>query len=163
MSKDPRSKICLQEDNEQDLCKEIDAIADDIKQRIISDKQFLQSAAKIAKTYSALSKKSSNAHLMSVLYKFGWCFGGMIVSRQGGILRRGRRIPLQAMSAGRRRKTATRGMAVTTAGRAPSAARVKLSSQDKYFLPVRQRNSFTKKSHSLSTNISKGQQNAGKW
>ena len=159
----PPAKFVYRRITKKTYAKKIDAIADDIKQRIISDEQFMQSAAKFAKTYCTLSKKPSNAHLMSALYKFGWCFGGTITSQQGGILRRGRRIPIQAKSAGRRRKTATRGKAAAIAGRVPNASRVKLSSQDKYFLPVRQRNSSTKKLHSLSRNISKGQQNAGKW
>ena len=134
-----------------------------IKQRIMSDKQFVQSAAKFAKTYKVLAKKSSSSHLMSAFYKFGWCFGGTITSQQGGIIRRGRRIPIQAKSAGRRRKTATRGKAAVTAGWAPNTLQVKLSLQEKYSLPIRQRNRSTKKLHSLAQNIAKGQQNAGKW
>ena len=160
---DPSSKIVLQEEDNQELCEEIDAITDDINKHIMSDKQFVGSAAKFPKTYKVLAKKSSSAHLMSAFYKFGWCFGGTITSQQGGILRRGRRIPIQAKSAGRRRKTATRGKAAATAGRAPNTSQVKLSLQKKYFLPIRQRNRSTKKPHSLAQNVAKGQQNAGKW
>ena len=57
---------------------------------------------------------------MSAFYNFGSCFEGIITSQQSGILRRGRRIPIQAKSAGRRRKRATRGKAAVTAGRAPN-------------------------------------------
>ena len=49
-------KILPQEDKQEDLCKEIDAVANDIKQRIISDKQYLLNAAKFTKTYRALTK-----------------------------------------------------------------------------------------------------------
>ena len=39
---EPISKIVRQEENNQELCNEIDAFEDDIKQCIMSDKQFLQ-------------------------------------------------------------------------------------------------------------------------
>ena len=84
------NKIFSQEDNQEDLCKEMDAIADNINQCIISDKQFLLSAAKFTKTYCALTKKSSNAYLVSAFYNFGWGFGGTTSSQS-----------IQAESAGR--------------------------------------------------------------
>ena len=83
-------KILSQEDNQEDSCKEMDAIANNIKQHILSDKQFLLNAAKFTKTYCALTKKSSNAYLMSAFYNFGWGFGGTTSSQS-----------IQEVSAGR--------------------------------------------------------------
>ena len=153
------------EDNREELCEKVDAIASDIKQRLMADDQFKLSAEKFTKTYQVLSNKPSNAHLISAFHKFGWCFGGTVTTRQGGVLRRGRRIPIQAKSAGRRRKTISRGKAVAIQGRAPAGALCKQrsASQDKYFLPIKQHNSSIKRPHSLKENIAKGQQNAGKW
>ena len=102
-----------------------DATAGDIKQCNMSDKQFLLSAAKFVKTYHVLSKKSSNAHLMSAFYKLGWCFGGTITAQKGRISCKGRRIPIQATSAGRRRKAMTIRKAAVTAGRASSVSLLK--------------------------------------
>ena len=122
-------KILSQEDNQEDLCKEMDAIANNIKQCIISHEQYLLSVAKFTKTYRSLTKKSSNVYLMSALYKFGWGYGGTTSSQ-----------PIQAKSAGRQRKTASRGKAVVTSSRTPSSPQVKLSLKEKYFLPLRQKN-----------------------
>ena len=55
------------------------------------------------------SGRFHNARLASALHRFGWVFGGTIKSTQGGHLRRGRRIPVNALSAGRRRKSVSKG------------------------------------------------------
>ena len=146
------------------LSNQLDSICDDIKLRIDTDELFRCSIQKFATTYERLSTSSSNAYLTSAFHRFGWCFGGTITRMQGGVLRRGRRIPIQAKSAGRRRKAIKRGKAVAPQGRAPkTAGKKQLPKDSRYFLPTRAQNNSVKRPHSLSYNISKGQQNAGKW
>lgn len=55
--------------------------------------------------------KFSNAALGSALHKFGLVFGGNIRSTHGGHFRHGRRIPVSAKAAGRRRVQTSRGKA----------------------------------------------------
>ena len=105
----------------------------------MSDKQFLQSAAKFTKTYNVLSKKSSNAHLMSAFYNFGWCFGGMITSQQGGILRRGKKPEgylsrLNLQEEGRQQPEEKDAVIV---GCAPKCVTGEVIYKKKYTLPVR--------------------------
>ncbi len=147
------------------LSNQLDSICDDIKLRIDTDELFRCSIQKFATNYERLSTtSSSNAYLTSAFHRFGWCFGGTVTRMQGGILRRGRRIPIQAKSAGRRRKAIKRGKAVAPQGRAPkAAAKEQLPRDSRYFLPIRARNNSVKRLHSLQFNISKGQQNGGKW
>ena len=141
---------------ENNLCAKIDTIAESIKKRLQADDTFKQSISKFASTFETLSAKPTNAYLTSAFHRFGWCFGGTIRRQQGGIIRRGRRIPVQATSAGRRRKTG-RGKGKVSAGRTPLLAR------DTNFLPVKRVNNSVKRPHSLNTNCQKGQQNGGKW
>ena len=84
------------------LYKQIDSIAKDIKKRL-GEESFTTSVKKFVATYHKLSSKPSNAALISSLHRFGWCYGGAVTSLQSGIVRRGRRIPIQARSAGRGR------------------------------------------------------------
>ena len=62
-------------------------------------------------------RNSANNRIASAFNRFGWVFGGNITSIQGGILRREKRIAVQASAAGRRRKTLSRGKAKVTPGR----------------------------------------------
>ena len=62
---------------------------------------FQQSTEKFTTTYNKLSTKSTNSHLITAFHKFGWCFGGSVTRKNYGVLRQGRRIPIQAKSAGR--------------------------------------------------------------
>jgi hypothetical protein len=155
-----------QEKHLEKLYQEIDLLADDMKKRLQSDTSFQQAAEKFTKTYRKLSQKSVNAHLITALHKFGWCVGGSISCKNCGIMRRGRKIPIQAKSAGRRRKSLRRGKAATALGRAPSSitdSKNIVNSGNKYFLPIRQRNRSIRREHSLKDSTSKGHQNAGKW
>ncbi len=149
---------------EEELCNAVDAVAEDIKKRLKADMLFQHSIKKFTTTYEKLSNNATNAYLTSASHKFGWCFGGTITRMQGGVLRRGRRIPIQAKSAGRRRKTLSRGKAPAAPGRVPAgAARKEMARDDRYFIPGRQKNNSVKRLHSLQDNIRMGQQNAGKW
>ena len=121
---------------------------------------------KFVATYHKLSTRSSNASLISSFHRFGWCFGGTVTSLKCRILRRDRRIPIQARSAGRRKSSRKRRKGAILAGRPPKAAYKDTESNKenlKYFLPGKTHNNSSKRPHSLKYNISKGQQNAGKW
>lgn len=61
--------------------------------------------------------KFANATVASALHKFGWVFGGTVRSTQGGHLRRGRRIPVSAIAAGRRHDNTPKGKARAQSGR----------------------------------------------
>jgi len=145
------------------LSAEVDSIADDIKKNL-QNEQFANSVKKFVSTYRKLSSKPSNASLISSLHRFGWCFGGTVTTMKNGILRHGRRIPIQAKSAGRR-KGGKRGKAAISSGRRPKTAFKSVSKTEmyKYSLPGRAHNNSTKRPHSLQQNISRSQQNAGKW
>ena len=148
------------------LYSQIDTIAEDMKKNL-KDESFASGVNKFISTYHKLSRRVSNASLISSLHRFGWCFGGTMTSMKGGILRRGRRIPIQAKSAGRRKGSAKRGKGAMIAGRPPKATNkhVKNGKENslKYFLPGKAHNNSSKRPHSLKYNISKGQQNSGKW
>ena len=139
-----------QHTQQSELCRRIHVITDDMKKRLMADTIFQQSAEKFVTTYEKLSSKPTSAHITSALHKFGWCYGGTITSQQGGVLRRGRRIPIQVKSAGRR-STISRGKAQTPPGRAPSSTYKKaVTISDKYILPIRKVNStYSKRPHSL--------------
>ena len=109
--------------------------------------------------------KFSNNRIASALNHFGWVFGGNITNVQGGILRRGRRIAVQATAAGRR-KTLSRGKAKVTAGRpVKNEAGTRRTQGDENIschIPPRNLKS-PKRLHSLTANVALSQQNAGKW
>jgi len=95
--------------------------------------------------------------------KFGWAFGGMSSSFQGGMLRQGRKIAVQATATGRWHKTSSRGKSKAPSGR-PLKSELQIKQtisvdQQCYFMPPKP----PKWLHSLTTNVSLCQQNAGKW
>ena len=98
----------------------MDSIADEIKKNL-KDKLFANSVKKFVSTHHKLSRKPSNASLISSLHRFGCCFGGTVTTMKGGMLRHGRQIPIQAKSAGRR-KGGKRGKGAISSGRRPKAA-----------------------------------------
>ena len=103
------------------------------------------------------------SHYVSI-HKFGCCFGGYVTRTNGGIPRRGKRIHIQVKSAGRR-KSLRRGKAAIAPGRAPAAVaalRNKVKNDEKYFIPIPQRNSSIRMQHSLKESICKGQQKCSK-
>ena len=57
------------------------------------------------------------------MHRFGWTFGGATQSSQGGYFRQGRRIPVNAKSAGRRRGKSKKGKGKTLQGR-PKGIRI---------------------------------------
>ena len=143
---------------------QFDEVVQDIRCRVESDSQLLESVEKFVNTYKKLSKKGSNAYLVSAFHKFGWVFGGTISRNCGGMIRQGKRIPIQVKSAGWR-KLSRRGKARATLGRPPLGAQSKANSRlsDAFLMPGRKTNSSIKRPHSLKQNIQKGQQNSGKW
>ena len=106
------------------------------------------------------SCKFANARLSSALHRFGWVFGGTVRSTQCGHMRRGRRIPVNAQAAGRRRG-GSRGKGKVSSGR-PVGALAARFPPSRYTLPTR-RSAPGKRPHSLKENILQGRQNAGKW
>ena len=98
--------------------------------------------------------------LASALHKFGWVFGGSVTSQKFGKLHHGKRITIQATAAGRRRKGVKKGKAPVVSGRPAGSQSVNIA--DKHSMQVRNEPKV-KRLHNLSSNIAKGQQNAGKW
>ena len=102
--------------------------------------------------------------MVSAFHQFGWVFGG-VISRTNlrGNTRHGKRITVQATSAGRRRGGSLRGKAKVPSGRPCSASSQSgLISASQNFMPTRKQPKG-KRIHSLSKNVAKGLQNAGKW
>ena len=138
----------------ENMCEMIDFVAEDLKQRLKElplDEQLFTGTKKFVERYKCYSSKKSNAMLASALHKFGWTFGGSVSSQKFGKLRHGKRIAIQATAAGRRRKGVKRGKAPITTGRPTN-----------HSMPVRNE-PVGKRLHNLTSNIFKGQQNAGKW
>ena len=79
-----------------------------------------------------------------------------MTSRKFGKLRHGRRITVQATAAGRHRRGIKRGKGRQIAGR-PAG-----NNYEKHSMVVRNE-AKGKRVHSLSTNVTKGTENAGKW
>ena len=140
----------------------IDEIAEDLKHKLEEkNEQLLHSIEKFSSRYESL--KGSIPLLTSSLYRFGWTFGGSITSRKGGHLRHGRRISVQATAAGRRKGAKSRGKAKATSGAPIKSLSSKNSTLvSRYSMPTR-RTIQGRRAHSLTYNIEKGQQNAGKW
>ena len=107
--------------------------------------------------YDTITKAGTfaNARLTSALHRYGWVFGGNISSSQGGHFRRGRRIAINAKSAGRRRGKVSRGKEKILQGRPKGMKTAALASIHE--LPVRNnpkgKRFFTQEHY----------QNAGKW
>ena len=149
----------------QEACSAIDKIADDLKEKLKEqNEQLLFGVEKFSSGYHNL--KGSIPLLTSSLYRFGWTFGGSVTSRKGGHLRHGRRISVQATAAGRRKGTKSRGKARVTPGAPVKSARGKTSeiydTDSRYYIPTR-RPPKGRRPHSLTCNVERGQQNAGKW
>ena len=139
-------------------------IREGAKVKIQNDPQLRSGVERFVARYNKMSESNLNALLASSFHRFGWSFGGSITSMKGGALRRGKRIAVQAASAGRR-KYGSRGKARVTAGKPVKLANNKENlqpSQSRFTLPTR-RAPKGKRPHDLSLNISKNVQNAGKW
>ena len=127
-----------------------------------TEREVAQGMETFIKRYKQMSTRgnSANAALGSSLHRFGWVFGGTIRSTQGGFLRRGRQIPVNARAAGRRRGNLSRGKGKITPGRPKGIKRAFYPAT--YTLTAR-KPAKGKRVHSLSANIASGNQNAGKW
>ena len=91
-----------------------------LKQHLGRDtsEQLKQGVRKFCERYKMMTAQNfSDNRIASALNRFGWVFGGTVTSVQGGLLRRGRRIAVQATAAGRRRKTLSRGKSKAPSGR----------------------------------------------
>ena len=142
----------------------LDEVVADLKIKIQNDPQLRSGVEKFVARYNKMSESNLNALLASSFHRFGWLFGGSITSMKGGALRRGKRIAVQAASAGRR-KYGSRGKARVTAGKPVKLANNKENlqpSESRFTLPTR-RAPKGKRPHDLSLYISKNVQNAGKW
>jgi len=151
------------------LGEEITSVLMDLKQRLERDtsEQLKQGVRKFCERYKEMTKQNfSDNRIASALNRFGWVFGGTVTSIQGGLLRRGRRIAVQATAAGRRRKTLSRGKSKAPPGRPlkKEVQTIRTSGDDlsRYRIPPRNLKP-PKRLHSLSRNITLCQQNAGKW
>ena len=137
----------------EDTCKMIDYVAEDLKRRLLQsppDDQLSTGAKTFVQRYLALSSHQGNAMLASALHRFGWVFGGAISSNAFGSIRYGKRITVQATAAGSRRRGQRRGKAKMAQGRPIHDMKVRKEPKGKRL-------------HNLGHNISRGQQNAGKW
>ena len=74
--------------------------------------------------YETLQGPRSIARLSSALHQFGWILGGHSIRRHGVFMQRGKRIPVQATSA-ERRKYGSKSKTKTTAERPVSSMLVK--------------------------------------
>ena len=106
-------------DEEDSLKKEVTSIFKDMKKHLANDTSghLKLGVRKFCQRYRMISnEKFSDNQIVSAFNKFGWVFGGSVTSVQGGLLRRGRRITVQATAAGRRRKTLSRGKSKAPSG-----------------------------------------------
>lgn len=149
--------------NYESILADIEGVFADMKERMKNSLVVAQGTKVFLKRYKEIITrgKFANASLGSALYKFGWVFGGTVQSTQGGHLRRGRRIPVSAKAAGRRRATISKGKAKALSGR-PKGVKRACYSPSKFTMQPR-RVPKGKRLHSLNSNIVNGIQNGGKW
>ena len=146
------------------LSNELDSVVSDLKKRLSSpDSELRLGVKKFIERYNSMKVSHSTALMASSFHCFGSLNSGTVTHIQGGAIRRGRRIPVQATASGRR-KTGSKGKAPAPAGRSPIA---KLggklnSTSSRYDIPLRNP-SKGKRPHNLAVSIKKGTQNAGKW
>ena len=161
--------VRMEDDKIMDIKKlksEVDDFAKDLKSLISVDNQQLYSGiVKFLQRYKAMSGYRSAAKLASAFHHFGTILGGSVsrANMKGGVCH-GKRIAVQATAAGRRRGRTSHGKSKIPAGRLCSSYSFHSSSHtsDVRVRPGR-KEAKGKRAHSLQRNISKGQQNAGKW
>jgi hypothetical protein len=149
----------------QNVCSEVDDFASSLKQMINhgNDQQLINGTVKFLQRYKSLSGLKSTARLASALHQFGWIYGGSISRASTKMkLRRGKRICIQATSAGRRRAKTKRGKSRVPSGRPCRNLSQPVANCDLHSMPTRSEPKG-KRVHLLHKNILKGQQNAGKW
>ena len=141
--------------NKEQTCKRIKSVAADLKRRLKEepvDEQLVYGDNKFAHRYFS---NKTNAMLTSALNRFGCVFEGSVTSRKFGKLRHGRTITVQVTAAGKQRGM-KRGKVMQIAGRLAG------NNYEKYSMVVRNE-AKGKRVHCLSTNVTKGTENAGKW
>ena len=133
--------------------------------RMECDPQLASGIQMFTDRYFKMRRNKTHALLASAFHRFGSNAGGRTVaSRRGGILRRGKRIPIQVTAAGRQ-KGKSRGKAPAVPGRPPKRVAnhtITTTKPNRYFMSLR-RAAKGKRKHNLKLNIEIGQQNAGKW
>jgi len=86
----------------QKLSTELDEVVADLKQQIQCDPQLASGVLKFTDRYFKMRRNRTHTLLVSAFHRFGWNYGGgTVASGKGGILRRGKRIPIQVTAAGR--------------------------------------------------------------
>ena len=146
----------------EDLEDKIKEFSADITARGKENPQICQAMQTFLRRYDTITKTGTfvNARITSALHRCGWVFGGSTSSSQGGHFRRGRRIAINAKSAGRRRGAISRGKEKALQGRPKG---MKLATYtDVHEIPAR-KTPKGKRQHSLQKSIISGTQNAGKW
>jgi len=149
----------------QKLSTELDEVVADLKQQIQCDPQLASGVLKFTDRYFKMRRNRTHTLLVSAFHRFGWNYGGgTVASGKGGILRRGKRIPIQVTAAGRR-KGKFRGKAPAVPGRPPKGLTHTTTSTEpsRYNFMLTRRPPKGKRQHNLALNIKIGQQNAGKW
>ena len=130
-----------QEVDTNELIKEVDSFASDLKLQIQQkDQQLISGVRKILTRYKGLSAYRSTARLASAFHQFGWVFGGVINrTTLRGSNRHGKRITVQATSAGRRRVGSLRGKSRVPSGRPCTFSQSGHSSvpADRHLMPTR--------------------------
>ena len=151
-----------QTDDIADLTMKIDEFAADIKSRVQDTPLMAQAMKTFLRRYSSITQPGTlvNARLSSALHRFGWTFGGATQSSHGGYFCKGRRIPVNAKSAGRRCRKFKKGKGKVLQGR-PKGMKIATSSSV-YDMPIRNEPKGKRK-HSIQKNIIAGVQNGGKW
>ena len=152
-------------DNDQlmeSLEQRITEFTADITARANDTPAIAQAMHTFLRRYDNITKSGTfaTARLSSALHRFGWVFGGNTSSSQEGHLRRGRRIPINAKSAGRRRGKVSRGKGKILQGR-PKGMKV-ATYPDIHNMCVK-KPPKGKRKHSLQSSIVRETQNTGKW
>ena len=145
------------------LSVQLDSVIADLKLRLgEADPQLQTGVRKFIERYNKM-KSQSTALIASSFHCFGSVPRGTVTRIQGGGIRRGRRIPVQATASGRR-KYGSKGKAPAPPGR-KLKNKVKerpQPSQTRFILPIRNK-AKGKRRHDLALSIQTGTQNAGKW
>lgn len=147
------------------LSLDLDGLIYDLKMRLEEpDTQLRSGVRKFISRFNKMRESHSTALMASSFHCFGSLQGGTVTSIQGGGIRRGRRIPVQATASGRR-KYSTKGKAPAPPERPAKLAgnkENKIPALSRYELPSR-RVLKGKRPHHLAFSIKRGTQNAGKW
>ena len=159
---DDLSEVRTNKNEADDIVQQIQKFSQDITNRV-RETPLVANAMKIfLRRYKTLTEpgKFVNVRLSSALHRFGWVFGGTVSRKDhNGHFRKGRRIPVNAKAAGRRKGSASRGKAIALQGRPKG---MKIATFPGSTLNLQTIQKLPKRPHSLSQNIARGVQNGGK-